>query len=289
MPENKPKFGPEQYPAGATIIQQGGEPDKFYIITRGYVQVLYQPPDGLDTIIDRMGPGDYFGEVGLMRRSRRMASVRAQTAVELMVMDYHTFMNWMRSTPEAAAEMDALVEERLLHASEQPELLAQDEALTAASLATETMHPEADNLADAPAPALNSDAEPIAQFQTGDIIIHQGDVADKFYVIIEGFVTVSHTLPNGAQQTIDHLTSGDYFGEIGLLDGSPRIATVTALTEVKLLSFDRDTFKNWMRKSPGSREELRREASRRRRDTGALRLPGNSAQASGRGDGRIER
>ena len=67
MFENKPRFGPEQFPAGADIIQQGDVPDKFYIITRGKVAVLLQPPDGLDAVIDYLGPGDFFGEVGLLQ------------------------------------------------------------------------------------------------------------------------------------------------------------------------------------------------------------------------------
>lgn len=260
MLENKPKFGPEHYDAGDIIIQQGDEPEKFYIITRGQVEVLYQPPDGLDTVIDHMGPGDYFGEVGMLRRSRRMATVRANTAVDLMAMDYQTFMSWMQSGPEVADEIDATIEERLLNANEPPQPLADDPSLLAASLAADVANQQ-------------TAVEATCQFQAGDIIIHQGDTADKFYVIIEGFVTVSHTAADGYQQTIDHLSRGDYFGEIGLLDGSLRIASVTALTDVKLLAFERDVFKNWMHKSPSSHDDLRREAVRRRNDTGRLTLP----------------
>jgi cAMP-dependent protein kinase regulator len=259
MSETKPKFGPEQYEAGDIIIRQGDEPDKFYIITRGQVDVVLQPPDGLDEVIDELGPGDYFGEVGMVRRSLRMATVQAKTAVELMAMDYQTFMNWIANAPEVADEIDALIEERLLNATQMPEPFAEEEALATAVVEDVERGKTAVNAT--------------SQFLTGDTIIRQGETADTFYVIIEGFVTVSHTLPDGSEKTVDHLASGDYFGEIGLLDGSPRLATVTALTDVKLLAFDRDTFKNWMRKSPGSQDDLRREASRRRKDTGMLSLP----------------
>lgn len=260
MSETKPKFGPEHYPAGTIIIREGDEPDKFYIITRGIVKVLHQPPDGLEEVIDELGPGDYFGEVGMVRRSRRMASVRAHTDVDVMAMDYQTFTNWMTSAPEVAEEIDAVIEERLLNASEMPEPLTEDKAsLTAKSLAKGKTEETAEETA--------------VHHHKGDVIIRQGDPADMFYVIIEGFVTISYNRSDGTQQTVGHLTSGDYFGEIGLLDGSPRIATVTALTDVKLLSFDRDTFKNWMHKSPGSQDDLRREATRRRKDTGMLSTP----------------
>ena len=264
MAEQKPRFGPEHFAAGEFVIRQGDEPDKFYIITRGQVEVVLQPADGLDEVIDELGPGDYFGEVGMVRRSRRMASVRALTEVDVMAMDYQTFMNWMESAPEVADEIDAVIEERLLHAADIPEQFTEAEPKgMLAYLANE--EPETDTA-----------VPPSLLFPKASVIIQQGDPSDRFYVIIEGFVTVSHVTTDGREQIVTHLTIGDYFGEIGLLDGRPRIATVTALTDVKLLAFDRDTFKNWMRKSPGSQDELRREATRRLKDTGMLSAPEES-------------
>lgn len=264
MPETKPKFGPEHYPEGTIIIQQGDEPEKFYIITRGRVEIVMQPPDGLDEVIDEIGPGDYFGEVGMVQRRRRMATVRAQTAVDLMAMDYQTFMNWMNSAPEVADEIDAVIEERLLNQNEDQPV---------------PVHMPLDLLAESGQDGGGEDetaVPPTVQYPKDTLIIRQGDLADKFYVIIEGFVRISRNLPDGTERTINHLTIGDYFGEIGLLDGSPRIANVTAVTPVKLLSFDRDIFKEWMRKSPSSQEDLQREADRRRIDTGMLSLPEGS-------------
>ena len=263
MFEQKPKFGPEHFSAGSIIFHQGDEPDNFYIITRGIVEVLHQPPDALDELIDVLGPGDYFGEVGLVRHSRRIATVRAKTDVAVMSMDYATFSNWIDSSPVVAAEIDSVVEQRLLAAFEWPEPLAEDtsaDMLQHAQKATDR----------AEEPALKETTE---QFKKGEMILRQGDPPDRFYIIIDGFVTVSHKLSDGREQTIAHLTSGDYFGEIGLLDGTPRIATVTALTDVKLLSFDRDTFKSWMFKSPGSKDDIQKEARRRRIDTGRLSPP----------------
>ncbi len=261
MAEQKPRFGPEHFAAGEFIIRQGDEPDKFYIITRGQVEVVLQPADGLDEVIDQLGPGDYFGEVGMVRRSRRMASVRALTNVDVMGMDYQTFMNWMESAPEVADEIDAVIEERLLNASEIPDQFTEAEPKGMLAY-LEKAETESDTA-----------VPPSLFFAKDTVIVRQGDPSDTFYVIIEGFVTVSHVRADGREQTITHLTTGDYFGEIGLLDSSPRIATVTALTDVKLLGFDRATFATWMHKSPGSQDELRREASRRRKDTGTLAMP----------------
>jgi cAMP-dependent protein kinase regulator len=258
MFENKPKFGPETFPAGAEIIRQGDIPDKFYIITRGVVEVVDQPPDSLDEVIARLSTGDYFGEVGMLRRSRRMATVRAVTDVELMAMDYQTFRNWIESSPVIADEIHAVVEERTrdtgpLTPIDEPfgDALVEEDVETAAETAV----------------------EPSEQYSPGETIIRQGDVPDKFYIIVDGFVVVSHVNDKGKERLIAHLTSGDYFGEVGLLDGNPRIATVRALTKVKVVSFDRGTFRRWMSKSPTSQDEITETAERRRKDTGMLSLP----------------
>jgi predicted MFS family arabinose efflux permease len=71
----------------------------------------------------------------------------------------------------------------------------------------------------------------------GQAVVREGDVADRFYVIAEGEVEVSH-----GDLVIRRETAGDFFGEIGLLRNVPRTATVTAVTDVKLWALDRADF-----------------------------------------------
>ena len=71
----------------------------------------------------------------------------------------------------------------------------------------------------------------------GQAVVREGDVADRFYVIAEGEVEVSH-----GDQVIRRETAGDFFGEIGLLRNVPRTATVTAVTDVKLWALERSHF-----------------------------------------------
>lgn len=254
MFENKPRFGPEQFPAGADIIQQGDMPDKFYIITRGEVAVVIQPPDGLDAVIDHLGPGDFFGEVGLLNHSRRMATVRAETAVNLMAMDSQTFRGWIESSTLVAEEIRALAAERTRDTG----------PLDPAPYFDVEKIP--DNV-------LENAIESAEQYEAGDVLVRQGEPPDRFYVLVEGFVTVTHNDMNGKPHLVAHLTEGDYFGEIGLLEGTERIATVTAVTHVKVISFDRDTFRRWMLQSPSSQDDIAETAAQRRHDTGLLSLP----------------
>jgi len=86
----------------------------------------------------------------------------------------------------------------------------------------------------------------------GDVIVRQGDPADRFYVVAEGTVSVAQTPDGrGPQVHLRDLAGGDVFGEIGLLRRSPRTATVTAKTPGTLLALDADAFDDLVGSGPG--------------------------------------
>jgi len=73
---------------------------------------------------------------------------------------------------------------------------------------------------------------------TGDVVVHEGDESDRFYIIESGLVRV--TAADG--HLLREEGPGDYFGEIGLLRDVPRTATITAAADTVLLALDRDEF-----------------------------------------------
>lgn len=75
------------------------------------------------------------------------------------------------------------------------------------------------------------------QFEDGDDVTREGDKGDAFYVIVDGRLEVSR---NG--MTLRELGPGDFLGEISLIDGRPRTATVTATAHVKALVIRRPEF-----------------------------------------------
>ncbi|MBA2720348.1 MAG: cyclic nucleotide-binding domain-containing protein [Chloroflexi bacterium] len=78
----------------------------------------------------------------------------------------------------------------------------------------------------------------------GEAIVTEGDRADRFYIIESGTFTVSRADPAapGAHRVLRQLGRDDVFGELGLLTGAPRSATVTAETDGVLLALDRRDF-----------------------------------------------
>jgi MFS family permease len=77
----------------------------------------------------------------------------------------------------------------------------------------------------------------------GDVVIRQGDEADRFHVIVSGRFDVSRaTEPGSTPQHLRVLGPNEVFGELGLLRREPRSATVTALEDGLLFSMERDAF-----------------------------------------------
>ena len=77
-----------------------------------------------------------------------------------------------------------------------------------------------------------ADAIKEVKHKKGDVIIKQGDQGDQFYIIIEG---EAHAQIDGKQEAVMKYTSGSYFGELALLRGDPRAATVIAQADCKLI------------------------------------------------------
>ena len=79
-------------------------------------------------------------------------------------------------------------------------------------------------------------AEP-ANYMAGASLVKEGTEGDAFYVIIEGLAKVMV-----GKRAINQLMPGDYFGEISLLDGGVRSASVVSETPLKVLVIDRAPF-----------------------------------------------
>ena len=76
-----------------------------------------------------------------------------------------------------------------------------------------------------------------ADYMAGASLVKEGTEGDAFYVIIEGLAKVVM-----GRRTINQLMPGDYFGEISLLDGGVRTASVVSETPLKVLMIDRKRF-----------------------------------------------
>jgi CRP-like cAMP-binding protein len=90
-----------------------------------------------------------------------------------------------------------------------------------------------------------------ATFPAGTTLTREGEPGDSFVVIVDGHATVRQD-----GRTIRELGPGEYFGEISLIDGGPRTATVTADTAIDALVVDREGFGQLMDDFPVVRLDL---------------------------------
>lgn len=103
-----------------------------------------------------------------------------------------------------------------------------------------------------------------AAFAAGDTLVREGDPGDSLIVIVSGTATVEH-----GDRHIRQLGAGDFLGEIALIDGGPRTATVTAIEPIEALTIGRDGFRRLMDEFPVVRYDLVRALTRRLRDRGS--------------------
>jgi|GEM_PF-174821 len=85
----------------------------------------------------------------------------------------------------------------------------------------------------------------------GTLIVQQGDLADHFYVIQAGKVQVFRQNEEGIRTNLTVLEAGKYFGEIALVTGQPRTASVETIEETRLLEITREEFDHLLDANPG--------------------------------------
>jgi CRP-like cAMP-binding protein/small-conductance mechanosensitive channel len=94
-------------------------------------------------------------------------------------------------------------------------------------------------------------------FAAGNIITRQGDERSHWlFVIIKGEVDVYVDLPSGRRRAVRTLGNGSFFGEMGLLTGAPRSASVIARTDVECYRIGKEDMENILHERPGIAEEL---------------------------------
>jgi ATP-binding cassette subfamily B protein len=91
------------------------------------------------------------------------------------------------------------------------------------------------------------------------VVVQQGDLADRFYVIVRGTVRATRVDDDGHEAAVNVLEDGDYFGELALLHDLPRTATVRTVTPSVLLTLTRDKFLRLLERAPELRDGLRRD------------------------------
>ena len=215
------------YKADDHIIDQGDMGEEFYVLDTGRCDIFVEnvgkvmETEGWSNMQDmniHMRKRNYFGELSLLYEQPRKATVIAVSdTVVAWALDRVTFKSILQDTAQKQQDLYRSFLEQVPLIKN----LTEKERLV---------------LADALEPKL---------FHHGDEIITEGEDGHEFFIIEKGSVLCTKTNSDGIKrQVCDELVSGDYFGELALLNNAKRRATVTANAEPTIcLSLGRQTFK----------------------------------------------
>ena len=105
-----------------------------------------------------------------------------------------------------------------------------------------------------------------APFARGDVITKQGTTAHWLYIVAFGEAEVLYEPPGGGQQVVGLVRAGEFFGEMALMNGEARSATVTAKTDVECYRLDRASFHDLLASHPEVASEVKRIIGSRKPD-----------------------
>ena len=210
-------FEEKNYSAGQNVITQGEEGDVLYLVDSGELdcEKVFKSGDP-PTYLKTYKQGESFGELALLYNAPRAATIRAKTDATCWALDRECFNNIVK---DAAIKKREKYENTL----KKVEILKSIDPYELGQIC---------------------DALKTQNFEKGETIIKQGDRGDVFYILDEGKAHAEKVFEDGnAPQNVKDYESGGYFGELALLKGEPRAATIIADTYCKCLSLDRMAFK----------------------------------------------
>jgi CRP-like cAMP-binding protein len=207
--------------AGEVVIQEGEAGSSFFIVAGGTLVVSKRDDRGERVRLARLSEGDFFGEMAILSGSARLATVTADTDVELLEIRAEVLLDLAGRHPHVAVSLRRFYRQRLLANA------------MAVSPVFRPLSREARR-------------EVMARFRTrevsaGEVIIREGEPTDGLYVVLDGVLQVRHR--RGAEGVeVGELRGADVFGEMSCLRKIPATATVTARRAGTLLRLPRAGF-----------------------------------------------
>jgi CRP-like cAMP-binding protein/ATP/ADP translocase/HEAT repeat protein len=246
---------------GAVVIQEGDPGDSLFIIHSGRAGVYMDQQQ-----VGSVGPGDCFGEMAVLTQGLRMATIRAEADIQMWELDSKAFYEMMFDRTSIALEMMKLLSRRLRSKLERDveteakslPAVVKEAAATAAAVAA-SADQQHSNIVDQTNNAVilrrilvlqkielfahlsQDDFIRLAHivdevsYEPDEVICKAGDLGDTMYGIIEGTVCVHRE-----SETFAMLGEGECFGEMAVIDSSPRSADCTSTAHTVLLELHQD-------------------------------------------------
>jgi CRP-like cAMP-binding protein len=205
---------------GKAICKEGDPGNSIFIISHGKVAVLRHQPGKAKAKLAELKEGDFFGEFGYFSNSRRQATVEALEDTEVLELTKEELQKIVREFPSVSQVLFKFYKERVL------------DNLLATSALFQDFSP-------------GERRQVLGHLRLEEVpantrVIQEGAPGDCMYIIKSGEVEVSTSDPKGQKLVLATLQEGDYFGEISLITGHARTASVTTLQATELVRLGKE-------------------------------------------------
>jgi CRP/FNR family cyclic AMP-dependent transcriptional regulator len=246
----------ESVAQGGVFFTENQKSDRMYLLEQGEVSLTRG-----GKAIDVVKAGEIFGEMAAISRLPRSATATARTACRVASLDSKQFQLAIQKMPEFALMLMTILINRLrltvamlamsksLEASDgaRARRVFDDKLLNGLMVATQHRLP--------------------AHCPLNRVIMKEGEAGVFMYVVLSGRVAISIK-----SKVVEWVGPGGVFGEMALVDESPRAATATAETDCDLLSINRNDFLILVKTNPVFAVSLLKAAADRLRDMTARRM-----------------
>jgi CRP-like cAMP-binding protein len=206
--------------------------DRMYLLLEGRVALLAKGrPIGEPKV------GEIFGEMAAISDSPRSATAVAQSACRVLSLDDKGFATALSKKPEFALMMLGTMIMRLRA------MIAKLSGVPSGTQTKEQSRVFDKNLLASMVKGLGQQA--VVRYEKGKVIMVAGQAGAMMYVVIDGYVSISIR-----GTVVERVGAGGIFGEMALIDQSPRAANAAAETDCSLLAFNRQVFLNLVKSEP---------------------------------------
>ncbi len=243
-------FETRLFPAQANVVEEGAFGSEAFVVARGELEVTKRVAEGSSPIhLARLGGGTLVGEMALLSRAPRAATVSTACSTLLLVAAKRALDAAVAKSPELGREFAEHCRRRML-----------DNLVKTSPILRSVNPAERGDLVH---------RFSIRAFEPGERVVTQGQPSDGLFFVASGEVSIVQTDASGEQTVVARLGPGEVLGEVALVFRRPAIADAVANHPTITLFLPRDRFLKTVRAHPMVFVDLYEVAARRDEETSA--------------------
>lgn len=228
------RFQLVHFTLGQPVVNAGDEADAFFVVYSGRARVIATNSVGEEVTVGTLTRGNSFGEQGLLTRSPRNFTIRAASDLALLRLDKNDFESLLAQQPGLREYFDSYISEISIR--------------NFLKLCTAFAPLSPQEIRD----LLNS--MEIKEYAAQERIIREGEAGDAFYLLRSGSAEVIRE--SDANKVLNRLKAGDSFGELALLTGQVRAASIITTEPSSVFRLNKADFDRIIAASPKFKDAI---------------------------------